>query len=47
MDLSTLQADVTNFTQEKLDKGNLVSVMLGMEMLDLFDVDFDFPTGVM
>lgn len=43
---SALNAVVTNFAQESLDKRHPVAGMLGMEMLEQFDVDLDFPAGV-
>ena len=43
---STLHAVVSNFAQESLDKRHHVSGMLGMELLEQFDVDFDFPAGL-
>lgn len=44
--LPTLTAVVTDFPQEHIDPAHdPVEGMLGMEMLSLFDVDFDFPAG--
>ena len=42
--LPTLTAIVTDFPQEHMDpKHDPVEGMLGMELLSMFDVDFDFP----
>ena len=42
----TLHAIITDFPQEHIDPAHdPVEGMLGMEMLSLFDVDFDFPAG--
>jgi hypothetical protein len=44
--LPTLHAIITDFPQEHIDPAHdPVEGMLGMEMLSLFDVDFDFPAG--
>lgn len=44
--LPTLHAFVKDFSQEHMDpKHDPVEGMLGMEVLELFDVDFDFPAG--
>ena len=44
--LPMLHAVVTDFPQEHIDPGiDPVEGMFGMEMLDMFDVDFDFPNG--
>jgi len=44
--LPPLDAVVTNFPQEHIDPAHdPIEGMLGMEMLRLFDVDFDFPNG--
>lgn len=44
--LPKLHAIVTDFSQEHMDPmHDPVEGMLGMEMLELFDVDFDFPAG--
>jgi len=40
---SPLRAVVTDFPQEHIDPNHDVEGMLGMELLELFDVDFDFP----
>ncbi|EJK65294.1 hypothetical protein THAOC_13861, partial [Thalassiosira oceanica] len=40
-----LKAIVTDFPQEHLDPAINVEGMLGMELLEQFDVDFDFPKG--
>lgn len=46
LELPTLHAVVTDFSQEHMDpRHDPVEGMLGMEMLELFDVDFDFPAG--
>ena len=45
LDLPTFQAIATTFAQENLDRKHPVQGMLGMEMLELFDVDLDFPAG--
>ncbi|KAI3429492.1 hypothetical protein D9Q98_005581 [Chlorella vulgaris] len=41
--LPTLNAVVTEFVQEHLDPQHPVEGMLGMELLENFDADFDFP----
>lgn len=41
--LPALNAVVTDFVQEHLDPQHPVEGMLGMELLELWDVDFDFP----
>ena len=43
--LPSLTAAVMNFSQEHMDPRHPVEGMLGMEMLELFDVDLDFPAG--
>jgi hypothetical protein len=44
--LPKLHAIVTDFEQEHMDPAHdPIEGMLGMEMLELFDVDFDFPAG--
>jgi hypothetical protein len=43
--LPRLDAVVSNFAQETMDRKHPVAGMLGMEMLELFDIDFDFPEG--
>ncbi|GKY99882.1 hypothetical protein MPSEU_000941800 [Mayamaea pseudoterrestris] len=44
--LPTLHAVVTDFPQEHIDpRHDPVEGMLGMELLSLFDVDFDFPNN--
>uniref|UniRef100_A0A7S2XSH0 Peptidase A2 domain-containing protein n=1 Tax=Attheya septentrionalis TaxID=420275 RepID=A0A7S2XSH0_9STRA len=46
LSLPKLHAIVTDFEQEHMDPAHdPVEGMLGMEMLELFDVDFDFPAG--
>eukprot|EP00854_Cymbomonas_tetramitiformis_P020141 gene20141-24109_t len=46
LDLPELRAFVTDFPQEHMDPAHdPVEGMLGMEVLSLFDVDFDFPAG--
>lgn len=46
IDLPPLNAVVTDFVQEHMDpEHDPVEGMLGMELLQLFDVDFDFPAG--
>ncbi|KAL7543124.1 hypothetical protein ACHAXR_012431 [Thalassiosira sp. AJA248-18] len=43
---SPLHAIVTNFPQEHMDpEHDPVEGMIGMEVLEQFDVDFDFPAG--
>ncbi len=41
--LPKLHAVITDFPQEHLDPTHDVEGMLGMELLSMFDVDFDFP----
>ncbi len=41
--LPSLHAIVTDFPQEHIDPNYDVEGMIGMELLELFDVDFDFP----
>jgi hypothetical protein len=41
--LPPLHAVVTDFPQEHIDPMHDVQGMIGMELLELFDVDFDFP----
>jgi hypothetical protein len=43
--LPPLHAVVTDFPQEHIDPNHNVEGMIGMELLELFDVDFDFPRG--
>jgi Aspartyl protease len=43
--LPCLEAVISNFAQETMDRQHPVAGMLGMELLDKFDVDFDFPEG--
>ena len=43
--LPTLQGVVTHFAQENMDRKHPVTGMLGMETMQLFDVDLDFPAG--
>jgi len=43
--LPPLHAIVTDFPQEHIDPNHDVEGMIGMELLELFDVDFDFPNG--
>eukprot|EP00978_Attheya_sp_CCMP212_P008495 scaffold19934_cov50-Attheya_sp.AAC.3 len=45
LNLPLLHAVVTDFPQEHLDPAHDVEGMLGMEVLDRFDADFDFPAG--
>jgi hypothetical protein len=46
IDLPPLNAVVTDFVQEHMDpEHDPVEGMLGMELLQQFDVDFDFPAG--
>ena len=46
MPLPPLHAVITDFPQEHIDpKHDPVEGMLGMEVLSLFDVEFDFPKG--
>jgi hypothetical protein len=46
IELPSLTAVITDFPQEHIDPGHdPVEGMLGMEVLSLFDVDFDFPAG--
>lgn len=48
LQLPTLNAVVIDFPQEHLDPAHdPVEGMLGMEMLQLFDADFDFPKGIL
>ena len=37
---------MTDFPEEKIDPAHTVDGMLGIETLELFDIDFDFPAGV-
>lgn len=41
--LPPLHAVVTDFPQEHIDRKHNVEGMVGMELLDMFDADFDFP----
>lgn len=41
--LPKLHAVITDFPQEHIDPKHNVEGMLGMELLSIFDVDFDFP----
>lgn len=43
--LPPLHAIVTDFPQEHIDPKYDVEGMVGMEFLQMFDVDFDFPNG--
>lgn len=43
MPLPTLHAIVTDFPQEHIDPKHDVEGMIGVEFLELFDVEFDFP----
>jgi hypothetical protein len=43
--LPKLHAVITDFPQEHMDPNHDVEGMLGMELLSLFDVDFDFPNN--
>lgn len=43
--LPKLHAVITDFPQEHIDPNHDVEGMLGMELLALFDVDFDFPNN--
>lgn len=43
--LPKLHAVITDFPQEHIDPSHDVEGMLGMELLTLFDVDFDFPNN--
>ena len=45
LNLPPLHAVVTDFPQEHIDPKHNVEGMLGMELLDLFDADFDFPNS--
>lgn len=45
LELPTLHAVITDFAQEHVDRRHNVEGMLGMELLSLFDVDFDFPNN--
>ena len=45
LNLPPLYAVVTPFPQENIDPNHKVEGMLGMEMLDYFDSDFDFDKG--
>jgi hypothetical protein len=44
--LPPLHAVVNGFPEEKIDPKHQVDGMLGIETLELFDVDFDFPAGM-
>lgn len=46
IELPPLHAVVTDFPEEKIDPAHTVDGMLGIETLELFDIDFDFPEGV-
>ena len=46
IELPPLHAIVTDFPEEKIDPAHTVDGMLGIETLELFDIDFDFPAGV-
>ena len=46
IELPPLHAIVTDFPEEKIDPAHTVDGMLCIETLELFDVDFDFPAGV-
>lgn len=43
--LPPLHAIITDFPQEHIDPTHDVEGMIGMEFLEMFDVDFDFPNG--
>lgn len=43
--LPKLHAVITDFPQEHIDPDHDVEGMIGMELLSLFDVDFDFPNN--
>lgn len=43
--LPLLHAVVTDFPQEHIDPKHNVDGMIGVEFLELFDVEFDFPRG--
>eukprot|EP00429_Kryptoperidinium_foliaceum_P010835 CAMPEP_0176001522 /NCGR_PEP_ID=MMETSP0120_2-20121206/170_1 /TAXON_ID=160619 /ORGANISM="Kryptoperidinium foliaceum, Strain CCMP 1326" /LENGTH=404 /DNA_ID=CAMNT_0017334073 /DNA_START=200 /DNA_END=1414 /DNA_ORIENTATION=+ len=43
--LPKLHAVITDFPQEHIDPKHDVEGMLGMELLSMFDVDFDFPNN--
>ncbi|KAJ1462005.1 hypothetical protein M885DRAFT_602606 [Pelagophyceae sp. CCMP2097] len=43
--LPTLHASVTHFPMEHIEVGHDVVGMLGLEFMDHFDVDLDFPNG--
>lgn len=43
--LPPLHAVVTDFPQEHIDPKHDVEGMIGVELLELFDVEFDFPNG--
>ena len=45
LNLPPLHAVVTDFPQEHIDPKHNVEGMLGMELLDLFDTDFDFTNN--
>lgn len=45
LSLPKLYAVITDFPQEHIDPNHDVEGMLGMELLSLFDVDFDFPNN--
>lgn len=47
LNIPSLNAVITDFPQERIDPKHDVEGMLGMELLDLFDVDFDFPKNRM
>jgi len=42
---STVHALVHGFAQQHMDKLHPIDGMIGMEVLELYDVDFDFPNG--
>ena len=46
VELPPLHAIVTDFPEEKIDPAQKVDGMVGIETLELFYVDFDFPAGV-
>lgn len=46
IDIPNLHALITDFPQEHIDPAHdPVEGMIGMELLSMFDVDFDFPNG--
>lgn len=45
--LPSLHAVVSSFPQESIDPAHRVEGMLGIEMLEQYDVDLDFPAGLL